>query len=158
MKKIYFYLAVASIGLFTVTSCSDDNNEKQPEQPKDVLLGKWDLKTVSMKLFVDGDLVQEVKEESVEGQMTMQFDFKADNKVEYYMYVPASEEAEEQKVNLTGTYEKKGTDLIVTIEGEDQTFKIEGNDAANLKLMQSQEMEYEGMVVKQDLTLNFKKM
>lgn len=158
MKKIYFYLAVASIGLFTVTSCSDDNNEKQPEQPKDVLLGKWDLKTVSMKLFVDGDLVQEVKEESVEGQMTMQFDFKADHKVEYYMYVPASEEAEEQKVNLTGTYEKKGTDLIVTIEGEDQTFKIEGNDAANLKLMQSQEMEYEGMVVKQDLTLNFKKM
>jgi len=159
MKKIYSYLALASLSLFTLSSCSDDDNKEKPqEQTKDVLLGKWDLKTLSMKLYVDGDLVQEVNDQSVEGEMTMQFDFKADNKVEYYMYVPASEGSEEQKVELTGTYQKKGKDLVITIEGDEQTFKIEGNDAKSLKLSQSVEEEYQGMLIKQDVIYNFGKM
>lgn len=157
MKKIYFYLAVASFGLFTITSCSDDE-KAGPEPTKDVFLGKWDLKTLSSKVYINGDLVEDVKEQPVEGKMTLQFDFKADNKVDYYMYAPATEDREEVKVDASGSYKKNGTELTITIEGEDQIFKIEGNDAENLKLMQSVEFKFDEATLKQDVTFNFKKM
>lgn len=157
MKKVYLYLAVALVALFTITSCSDDE-KAGPEPTKDVFLGKWDLKTMSSKLYINGDLVEDQKEQSVEGIMTLKFDFKADNKVDYYMYAPATEDREEVKVDASGTYKKNGTELTVTIQEEDMLFKIEGNDVDNLKLMQSIEFKFDEATLKQDVTFNFKRM
>lgn len=151
MKRIYSYLFIAAVGLFGLTSCSSDDNT--PIQETDYLLGKWDLNTLDIKLWADGEVYQEMEDFPVEGSLTMQFDFRADNTVEYYFY-----EFEDGDTRQgTGTYQRNGSNLTITIDDE-ADFEILLNDANNLHLGTIDEYEYQGIQFKDEVNLKFIKM
>lgn len=157
MRKISTFLFAASFVFLGLTSCSDDDSTSNPEpQPTDMLLGKWNLETVSVKISVDGEVIQEIKDQSV-SPVVMTFDFKADNKVEYFYYEPEEEEQEYEE-KLSGTYQKEGNKLIITIENEPVDFTILVNDKSDLHLGMSFEETYKSMVIKQETEQKFVKM
>lgn len=159
MKKKYFLLAFLSLSLIGFTSCDkDDEKTTPPPVQTDLLVGKWDLKTMSVKLSIDGEVVQEIVDESVEGQITMQFNFKADKSVTLYQYTPATEEEEAETYEGIGTYERKGNQVTIAIDGEPITFQLIVNDQTNLHLGLNVEEDYEGVAVKQESIYKFKKM
>ena|SRR5690554_3767628 len=143
MKRIYSYLLIVAIGMIGLTSCSSDDN------PPDYLLGKWTLFTISMKIYVYDEVATEIVDEPVGGSMIMQFDFKADNTVDYYF-----NNIEEETYEATGTYHRNGNDLTIIIDDEPQTFVILRNDADNLHLGMTEEEEY----VKVESELKFIRM
>ena len=157
MRKISTFLFAASFAFLGLTSCSSDDSSSPEPQPTDVLLGKWNLQTVSVKVSVDGEVVQEVKDQPI-SPVVMTFDFKADSKVEYFYYEPATAEEQEYEEKLSGTYKKEGNKLTITIEDEPGDFTILLNDKSNLHLGMSFEETYEGMVIKQETEQKFVKM
>ncbi|HLW41883.1 MAG TPA: lipocalin family protein, partial [Flavobacterium sp.] len=116
------------------------------------LLGKWNLNTISLKITIDGEVYQEMEDLPVEGLTTMQFDFRADNTVEYYFN--NNDEIEEG----IGTYQRNGNNLTITIEGEPADFEILLSDANNLHLGIEDEYEYQGLQLKEEITFKFLKM
>lgn len=152
MKKISTYLFAASVSLLSLTACSDDDNTVKPDpQPSNHLLGEWKLNTISSKSYEDGVLVNEFTDLPVAGQISWEYNFKADNTVEYNMAVP-SQNIEEQGI---GTYTKTGNNLTITIEGEPATFVITNLDAANLHFKITEEEEYEGVLYKDEIEQKF---
>lgn len=151
MKRIYSYLFIATVGLFGLASCSSDDNAPTIEETNH-LLGKWNLNTISLKITIDGEVYQEMEDLPVEGLTTMQFDFRADNTVEYYFN--EDNEVEEG----IGTYQKNGNNLTITIDNDPQTFVVLLNDESNLHFGISEEYEYEGMEVKEEVQFKFIKM
>ena len=150
MKRIYSYLFIAAVGLFGLTSCSNDDNA--PVQEPNHLIGKWNLNALDIKISIDGEVFEEIEDFPVEGSMVMQFDFKADNTVEYYFN---NDDGVEEGV---GTYQRNGNNLTITIEGEPADFEILLSDANNLYHGIMEEYEYQGMLVGEEITFKFLKM
>jgi len=155
MKKITL-IAFALISSLSFVSC--DKEDETTIQPKDELIGKWNLNLLDIKISIDGNVIEDQKDIDVSGALTMQFDFKQDQTVHFYQYVPATTEDEAQEYNGYGTYVKNGSDLIVTIDNEPQTFKIVLNDASNLHLNLEVTEEVQGMQVEQNSTFKMVKM
>lgn len=151
MKKTIFYLSAVALNLFILTSCSNDDNAPEP-QTQDNLIGKWNLNTISVKISVDGEVVQDIVDQPAEGSMTMQFDFKTDNTVDYYF---GDEEGTEEG---KGTYQKNGNNLTITIDNEPATFVITLNDKTNLHFGNSDEYEEQGYLIKEEIGFKFIKM
>lgn len=154
MKRIYSYLFIGTIGLFGLASCSSDDNTPVVHDP---IVGKWDLKTMDMKFTANEEVYLEMEDFSVEGLLVMQFDFKADNTVEYY----AENEDEEGNTVVdshTGTYAKDGDSVTITINNEPQTFSILMLDSTDLHLFTSEEYTFEEVDYLDEVTFKFKKM
>lgn len=143
MKKIYTFLSVVTLSVFTLTACSSDDNATTPEpQPTNHLLGKWDMRAMDMKLEMEGQVVIDEKDvPTKDAGIIIQYDFKADNKIEYYMYTPATAQNEETEQQGTGTYQKSGNMLTITIEDTPQTFDVLLLEQSKLHLNLTQEDE-----------------
>lgn len=156
MKKIYTFLSIATLSVFSLTACSSDDNTTTPEpQPTNHLLGKWDMQAMDMKLEMDGQIVIDEKDVATKDVgIIIQYDFKADNKIEYYMYTPATAQNEEREQEGIGTYQKSGNMLTITIEDTPQTFDVLLLEQSKLHLNLTQEDES----TKVSITQNFVKM
>lgn len=157
MKKITF-IAFALFSSVAFVSCDKDDDNSSEVQPKDALIGKWDLNLFDIKISVDGNVVQEQKDIDLSGELKMQFDFKEDKTVHLYQYVEATDEEEEQEYNGYGTYVKNGNDLTINVDDEPQTFKIILNNQSDLHLNLSVSETYEGMLIEQESTFKMIKM
>nr|WP_264563219.1 lipocalin family protein [Flavobacterium sp. CBA20B-1] len=114
------------MSVFGLTACSSDDHTATPEpQPTNQLVGKWDLQAMDMKLEMEGNVVFDEKDIlTKDSGIIVQYDFKADNNVTYYMYTPATAQTEEREQQGTGTYQKNGNTLTITADGAPQTFQI----------------------------------
>ena len=75
MKKITL-IAFALISSLSFVSC--DKEDETTIQPKDELIGKWNLNLLDIKISIDGNVIEDQKDIDVSGALTMQFDFKQD--------------------------------------------------------------------------------
>lgn|SRR5690606_20672007 len=152
MKKINTILFVTTIALFSLTSCSSDDNTSTPEpQTENHLLGMWKLNTMSLTSYENGEVVNEQIDLPVGSQITWEYEFKADNTVEYLMAIPAAEIEEKG----TGTYSKNGTTLTITIDDEPGVFEITNNDADNLHLKTTEEEVEDAITYKSEIEQKF---
>ncbi|WLD23734.1 lipocalin family protein [Flavobacterium dauae] len=152
MKKITTILFATTITLLSLTACSSDDNTPTPEpQTENHLLGMWKLNTMSLTSYENGEVVNEQTDVPVGSQITWEYEFKADNTVEYLMAIPAAE-IEEQG---TGTYSKNGTTLTITIDDEPGVFEITNNDADNLHLKTTEEEVEDGITYKTEIEQKF---
>lgn len=144
MKKKYFYLSFIAFGLLTLMSCSSDDNTPTPEpqQPTNYLLGKWNATSLHSKLEIDGKLIYDDldKKGSMSG-VVMHYDFKADKTVDYYMYLPATNESEAKKYSGTVKYEIKENQL--TFEHIPKKYSILLLDNKNLTIHTKNEVNIE---------------
>lgn len=154
MKRIFSYLFIGTIGLFGTASCSSDDNSPAVHDP---IVGKWDLKAMDLKLSADGETYLDMQDISVEDLMVMQFDFKADNSVEFYTE-SEDEEGNMVKELLTGVYSKNDESVTITIEDEHETFSILMLNSTDLHLFTSDEYTYEEVDYVDEVTFKFKKM
>mgnify|MGYP003474980843 FL=1 len=86
MKKISTILFATTLGLFSLASCSNDDNAPVGDNTNH-LLGKWTLNTMSLKSTENGEVVQEFEDMPVQEVMTWEYTFKEDNTFEYLMAV-----------------------------------------------------------------------
>jgi len=115
MKKIYSFLTISAFSIFALTACSSDDSTPVPEPEIDHLIGKWNATSFHMRFEVDGDVLTDDldEEEGTTYGIIKQFEFKSDNTMEYYIYIPASEDEEEIESRGTATYERDGDQLIM---------------------------------------------
>lgn len=161
MKKITTYLFAATIAIVSLSSCSsdDNNNAPMPEpQPVNLLLGKWDMKKMDMKIVVDGDVMIDEKDVDTKGSgITVQYDFKADKTFEYYMFTPANPQQAEQEQSGTGTYTHNGDEIIMTINSP-TTYTIKILSGTELHLNMNEAENVNGLETEIDMTQKFTKM
>ena len=100
---------------------------------------------MSVKSYENGEVVSERRDTPVGTQITWEYDFKVDNKVDFYMAIPLAGFEERG----TGTYARSGNTLTMTINDEAQSFEISKNDADNLHLKFSEE-EIDGAITYKD--------
>ncbi|WP_177764023.1 lipocalin family protein [Flavobacterium sp. I3-2] len=161
MKNLKSILLALTLGLTTLTSCSSDDNSSDNQvqpQPQNELLGKWDLEKVDMKMIIDGETMIDEKDVPVKQTgLINQYEFFADNTMEYYLYNPASGTNPATEESGEGTYVKNGDQLTLTITNGN-TFTIKLLDSNNLHLNISQEEIEEGVNYSMDMTQKFVKM
>lgn len=160
MKKIYSYLSITAFSFLTLTACSSDDNTPTPEpqQPTNYLLGKWNATSTHMKVEMDGEiLIDNLNDE--EGSMhgiIKTYEFKADNTVNYYTYIPASGDREASERKGTTTYETKGNQLI--LKNYPEPFTILRCDDTKLHLYDMFEVESEGSKIKSESIDKFERV
>lgn len=161
MKKISTFLFAASFAVLGLTSCSSDDSTPQPDpqpQPQNLLLGKWEMQTMDMKLEIDGNaLIDEKDVPTKESGIIVEYNFKADNKVEYYLYTPATPQQEATEKSGTATYQVKGEELTLNVSAE-QTYTIKLLSKTDLHLNLVDEEVDGGSTYKLDMTQKFTKM
>src|SRR5690554_7453336 len=115
MRKFYSFLSAVAFSMFALAACSSDDNTANPEPEIDHLIGKWNATSFHMRFEADGDVLTDNldEEEGTTYGIIQQFEFKTDNTMEYYIYIPASEDEEEIERRGTTTYERNGNQLIM---------------------------------------------
>src|SRR5690554_2292350 len=146
MKRFYSYLFIATVGLLGLVSCSSDDNSTPEKKEVDPIVGKWELKTMDLKIYENGEVYLEFEDESVEGLLVFEFDFKEDNTVDFTSG-NLNQSGEMETNSETGTYVKNEDNVTITIEGEPETFSILKLNSSELHLFvtdeySSGEMEY----------------
>lgn len=121
------------------------------------LIGKWDLKSISLNIVdLDSTVIKDVSDQSTLGQMTMQFDFRVDNKVAYFG--SAFNAGDPNSYEDIGTYQIIDDNITITINKEPLSFKIIYNDEKNLHLELSSIKDFQGKKIKQILIYKFDKI
>ncbi|MBA5792496.1 MULTISPECIES: hypothetical protein [unclassified Flavobacterium] len=147
MKKIYSYLSITAFSFLTLTACSSDDNTPTPEpqQPTNYLLGKWNATSTHMKLVIDGEVVlDELDKETTMRGMIKTYEFKNDNTVNHYTYIPAGTNTEEVDRHGTTTYERNGNQLI--LKNYPAPYSILLLDDKKMQLHTKDEFEYDGKI------------
>lgn len=159
MRKISTFLFATSFVLLSLTSCSSDDSTPNPEpQPENLLLGKWGMKTMDMKLEVDGKVLLDEKDVPAKASgIVLEYDFKSNNKVEYYIYTPATSQQEVTEKSGTATYQVKGDKLVLNISAE-QVYTIKLLSKTDLHLNIVDEEVDESSSYKLDMTQKFTKI
>ncbi len=71
----------------------------------------------------------------------MEYDFKAGNTVEYYMYTPATPQQAEQEQSGTATYTRNGDEITITINNlASYTIKVLNSTDLDLNMYQKEEV------------------
>lgn len=146
MKRFYSYLFIATVGLLGLVSCSSDDNSTPEKKEVDPIVGKWELKTMDLTLYEDGEVYFEYEDIAVEDLMLLEFDFKEDNTVDFTSG-NLNQSGEMETNSETVTYVKNEDSVTITIEGEPETFSILKLNSSELHLFvtdeySSGEMEY----------------
>ncbi len=160
MKKVGILLFMAVLGFTSLTACSsDDSTTPVVEQEKNHLLGKWNATSTHMKIEMDGEILIDNLDEE-EGSMyggTHQYEFKADNTVEYYIYSPGSGSNDPIERRGTTTYERKGNQLILK-NYYPESYTILVSEENKLHLYSMFEVESEGSYIKSESIDKFERM
>lgn len=161
MKKINSLFFAATLAIVSLSSCSSDDSTITPTpepQPTNLLLGKWDMKKMDMKMVMDGNVLVDEKDVDTEGLgIIVQYDFKSDNQVDYYMFTPANEQQAEQEQSGTGTYTHNGDELTLTL-GSPTPYTIKLLSSSELHLNLSETENINGAEATVDMTQKFTKM
>lgn len=161
MKKISNSLFVATLAIISFSSCSSDDSTHPPTpepQPTNLLLGKWDMNKMDMKLVMDGNiLVDETDVDTKSTGIIVQYDFKSDNKVDYYIFTPANAQQAEQEQSGTGTYTRNGDELTLTL-GTPTPYTIKLLTSTDLHLNLYDSDNVNGAETTIDMTQKFTKM
>ncbi len=134
MKKVGILLFIAILGFTSLTACSsDDSTTPVVEQEKNYLLGKWNATSTHMKLVIDGEvLLDELEKETTMRGIIRQFEFKDDNIVKHYTYIPPTDNTEEVDRHGETTYERNGNQLILKNYPEPYTILLLDDKNMNL--------------------------
>ncbi len=159
MKKIYTILTVITLSLLNLTACSSDDSTPTPELEIDHLIGKWNATSFHMRFEADGDVLTDNldEEEGTTYGIIQQFEFKTDNTMEYYIYIPASENEEEIERRGTTTYERNGNQLIMKNYYPDPFMVLLVNDK-KLNLYTIRESESDGTHYKVEEVERYERM
>ena len=161
MKRISTFLFASTLAIASLSSCSSDDNSSVPQpqpQPTNVLLGKWEMQKMDMKMEMGGNvLIDQQDVDTKTAGIKIEYDFKADNTVEYYMYTPATQQQAEQEQSGTATYTRNGDEITMTINNP-TTYTIKVLNSTELHLNMYQEEEVNGSQTKIDITQKFTKM
>lgn len=159
MKKVGILLFTAVLGFTSLTACSsDDSTAPVVEQEKNHLLGKWNATSTHMKIEMDGEiLIDNLDEEggSMHG-IIKTYEFKIDNTVDYYTYVPASGSNEASESKGSTTYERNGNQLI--LKNYPYPYTILVSNENKLHLYNMFEVESEGTHIKSESIDKFERM
>lgn len=157
MKRFYSYLFIATVGLLGLVSCSSDDNSTPEKKEVDPIVGKWELKTMDLTLYEDGEVYFEYEDIAVEGLMLLEFDFKEDNTVDFTSG-NLNQSGEMVTYTETGTYDKNEDSVTITIEGEPETFSILKLNSSELHLFVTDEYSSDGMEYLDEITFKMVKM
>lgn len=115
MKKMYVFLAIASVGLFSLTSFSDDHSviKSQATLDPNHIVGKWNATESKTLLEVEGKLVTTEPDKDTPIGFEERYEFKTDKTVNYYINIPKSETTEGRERESNSTYEISGDLLII---------------------------------------------
>lgn len=158
MKKIGILLFMAVLGFTSLTACSSDDSSPVVEQEKNHLLGKWNATSTHMKFEVDGEVLFDDLDKpggSMNG-IVLQYDFKDENTVETYMYLPATETAEAVESRYNTTYERYENKLI--IKNYPKSYTILVLSANNFNIYTINESEIEGKKYKLEEIEKYERM
>lgn len=158
MKKVGILLFMAVLGFTSLTACSSDDNSTVVDQEKNHLLGKWNATSTHMKIEMDGEILIDNldKEEGSMYGIIKTYEFKADNTVNYYTYIPASGSAEASESEGTTTYERKGNQLI--LKNYPYPYTILVSNENTLHLYNMFEVESEGSYIKSESIDKYERM
>ena len=159
MKKVGILLFMAVLGFTSLTACSsDDSTTPVVEQEKNHLIGKWNATSTHMKIEMDGEILIDNldKEEGSMYGIIKTYEFKADNTVDYYTYIPASGSDEASESEGTTTYERKGNQLI--LKNYPYPYTILVSNENTLHLYNMFEVESEGSYIKSESIDKFERM
>ena len=159
MKKISTFLFAATIAIVSLSSCSSDDGSSTPQpQPTNFLLGKWEMQKMDMKMEMGGNvLIDQQDVDTKTAGIIVEYDFKSDNTVEYYMYTPATPQQAEQEQSGTATYTRNGDEITMTINNP-ATYTIKVLSSTDLHLNMYQEEDVNGSQTTVDITQKFTKM
>lgn len=157
MKRFYSYLFIATVGLLGLVSCSSDDNSTPEKKEVDPIVGKWELKTMDLTLYEDGEVYFEYEDIAVEGLMLLEFDFKENNTVDFTSG-NLNQSGEMVTYTETGTYDKNEDSVTITIEGEPETFSILKLNSSELHLFVTDEYSSDGMEYLDEITFKMVKM
>lgn len=157
MKRFYSYLFIATVGLLGLVSCSSDDNSTPEKKEVDPIVGKWELKTMDLTLYEDGEVYFEYEDIAVEGLLVFEFDFKEDNTVDFTSG-NLNQSGEMVTYTETGTYDKNEDSVTITIEGEPETFSILKLNSSELHLFVTDEYSSDGMEYLDEVTFKMVKM
>jgi len=150
------YLTLFVLIAVTGIISGNSHNYNLPGNCYNDLLGKWNLQTISIKITdSQNKVIQEVGDQSVVGQMIMEFEFKENNKVIHHGNVKYLETG--QTHYEEGTYQVLGDKLTISINNEPLTFKIILNDEKNLHLDLAGVKDFQGQSVNHSLIYKFTK-
>lgn len=158
MKKIGILLFTAVLGFTSLTACSSDDSTPIVEQEKNHLLGKWNATSTHMKIEMDGEILIDNLDEE-EGSMhgiIKTYEFKADNTVDHYTYIPASGSNEARESKGTTTYERNGDQLL--LKNYPYPYTILVSTENTLHLYNLLEVESEGSYIKSESIDKFERM
>ncbi|UUV20419.1 lipocalin family protein [Paenimyroides aestuarii] len=160
MKKVSILLFIAVLGFTSLTACSSDDSDTDAavEQEKNHLLGKWNATSTHMKIEMDGKILIDNLDEE-EGStygIIKTYEFKADNTVNYYTYIPASGSDEASESEGTTTYERKGNQLILKNSPYPYTILVLSENTLHLYNMF--EVESEGSYIKSESIDKFERV
>ena len=158
MKKIYSHLSLTAFSLLILTSCSSDDTPQNPDiDPSNYLLGKWNATSLHSKLEVDGELIyDDLNKPGSTFGVIMQYTFKADKTVEYYMYLPATNESEAEEYSGIANYEVNGNQL--TFDHIPKTYNVILLNDKNLTIHTKNEAVIEGKHFKTEEIEKYKRV
>lgn len=148
---------IATVGLLGLVSCSSDDNSTPEKKEVDPIVGKWELKTMDLTLYEDGEVYFEYEDIAVEGLMLLEFDFKEDNTVDFTSG-NLNQSGEMVTYTETGTYDKNEDSVTITIDGEPETFSILKLNSSELHLFVTDEYSSDGMEYLDEVTFKMVKM
>jgi|GEM_PF-2336733 len=159
MKKISILLFITVLVFTSLTACSsDDSTTPVVEQEKNHLLGKWNATSTHMKIEIDGKILIDNLDEE-EGSMhgiIKTYEFKIDNTVDYYTYIPASGSNEARESKGTTTYERNGNQLL--LKNYPYPYTILVSNENKLHLYNMFEVESEGSYIKSESIDKFERI
>jgi len=160
MKKIGISFLVAISSFTFITACSsDDSTDPVVAKEQNHLIGKWNGVSTHSRIEMDGEiLIDNLNDE--EGSMygiIKTYEFKTDNTVEYYTYIPATETTEASERKGTTTYERKGNQLIFKdYYPESHTILLSNEN--KLHIYNMFEVESEGTYIKNESIDKFERI
>ncbi len=158
MKKTIILAALLLINASFLTSCSSEDNETEKVQEQNFLLGKWNGVSSHMKIEMDGNILIDNLDQD-EGSMygaIERYEFKADNTVTYYSYIPANANNEAIEREGTTTYIRDGNQLIIKNHPYPYTILISNENS--LHLYDMFEVESEGTYIKTENITKFERI
>lgn len=155
MKRIFTLLALTTLTFSTFSCSSDDSSPVVVDPPvvKDKLIGKWDLKTFSMEMTAEGQEPQIIEDQSVEGVLVMQYDFKEDNTIDFLI-----QQGQQAEQSGTGTYTKSGNSVTITLAQTPQTFTLSNLADTKMSLKMTEQVPVNGVTYTTVISYNFEKM
>lgn len=158
MNKIGILLFTTAIALTTLSACTSDDEPTTIPEEKNLLLGKWNATATHLKVEMDGKILTDnlYDEEGSMHGIIKTYEFKTDNTVDYYTYIPANGSNEARESTGTTTYERNDNQLVLKNYPHPYTILVSSEN--KLHLYNTFEVASEGTSIKTESIDKFEKI